>query len=107
MKTQNLEPLQTNELLKTGDRTDSPHNPKTRADIQAWLVAYIAAALTIAPDTIDITTSFDRYGLDSLTAISLTGELEIWLGREVDPMLLYDYPTIQSLAQSLAETNHN
>ncbi len=33
----------------------------------------------------------------------MTGDLEDWLGCELDPTLLYDYPTIDALAWHLAE----
>jgi acyl carrier protein len=33
----------------------------------------------------------------------MSGDLEDWVGRKIDPTLLYDYPTIETLAQHLAE----
>ena len=73
-------------------------------EIEDWTVAYIADLLEIDPEEIDTALPFDRYGLDSSAAVGLTGDLEDWLGREVDPTLLYDYPTIESLAKYLANT---
>lgn len=70
--------------------------------IQDWLVAYIANLLEIESEEIDVTIPFDRYGLDSSAAVGMTGELEDWLGKEVEPILLYDYPTIEALAQHLS-----
>ena len=49
-----------------------------------------------------MTTPFDRYGLSSMTAVLMTGEMEDWLGRTLDPTLPYDYPTIETLSQFLA-----
>ncbi len=74
-------------------------------EIQDWTVAYIADLLEIDPDEIDTALPFDRYGLDSTAAVGLTGDLEDWLGIEIDPTLLYDYPTIDSLAKYLAATS--
>jgi acyl carrier protein len=74
-----------------------------KENIQAWLVSYLVKALEIEPNQIDVTISFDRYGLDSAAAIGLTGDLADWLGRDLDPTLLFDYPTIEALAQHLAE----
>lgn len=62
----------------------------TKSEIQAWVISYIAKLLQVDSNQIDIETSFDRYGLDSSAAIDLTGDLEIWLGRDIDPTLLYD-----------------
>jgi acyl carrier protein len=40
--------------------------------------------------------------LDSAAAVGMTGELADWLDHEMDPTLLYDYPTIESLVQYLS-----
>lgn len=74
-------------------------------EIQDWLVAYLSDLLKIEPDEVDVTIPFDRYGLDSTAAISLTGDLEEWLGKEIDPTLLYDYPTVEALVEHLSATN--
>lgn len=71
------------------------------AKIQDWIVAYLADLLEIDADEVDVTIPFDRYGLDSSAAVGLTGDLETWLGMEVEPTLLYDYPTVESLVGHL------
>lgn len=73
----------------------------TVAEIQAWIVSYLAELLEVDPDDVDVTIPFDRYGLDSSAAVGMTGELEDWLGCEIDPTVMYDYPTIASLVQHL------
>ena len=80
-----------------------PQQPPTAVEIQAWIVDYLADLLEIDPDEVDIRISFDRYGLDSSVAVGLTGDLEDWMEIKLDPTLLYDYPTIESLAQHLAK----
>ena len=80
---------------------------QTAEAIQAWLVSKISGHLKVAPDVIDIRETFSRYGLDSVTAVSVSGELEKWLGRRLSPTLVYDYPTIKALAQHLAEAPDN
>jgi acyl carrier protein len=71
------------------------------AEIQGWLVSYLSNELKISSDQIDVKTPFDRYGLSSMTAVLMTGEMEEWLGRSLDPTLAYDYPTVEALAQYL------
>ena len=71
-------------------------------EIQDWIVAYLANLLEIEPEEVDVTIPFDRYGLDSSAAVGLTGDLEEWLGKEIDPTLLYDYPTVEALVQHLS-----
>ena len=74
----------------------------TEIEIQNWIVNYLAELLEVNPEKIDVTISFDSYGLDSSAAIGLTGDLEDWLGREVAPTLLYDYPTVEALTRYLS-----
>lgn len=76
---------------------------KTVEPIQAWLVAKVAEQLQVPPQEIDICEPLAQYGLGSLAAVRISGELQEWLGREVAPTLLYDYPTIQALGQYLAD----
>lgn len=73
------------------------------AEIQAWIVSYLAQLLEIDLDEVNVTIPFDQYGLDSAAAVGLTGDMEDWLGRKLDPTLLYDYPTAEALARHLAE----
>lgn len=67
------------------------------------MVEYLADLLETDTDEIDVTVPFDRYGLDSSAAVGLTGELEDWLGEEVPPTLLYDYPTVEALVEYLTK----
>ncbi|MBD3884958.1 acyl carrier protein [Phormidium tenue FACHB-886] len=88
--------------IKNDIKNDSRDLPSA-AEIQAWIVSYLAELLEIEPDDIDVTISFDQYGLDSAAAVGMTGDLEDWLGRKLDPTLLYDYPTVGSFSRHLAE----
>lgn len=76
--------------------------PPTAEDIQLWLVAKVAEMVAVDPDEIDITEPFSRFGLDSIAAAGLSGDLEDWLNRRLPPTLVWDYPTIELLAQHLA-----
>ena len=72
--------------------------------IHDWLISYLADLLDMEPDEIGTTTPFSRYGLDSSSTVILTGDLMEWLGCQIEPDTVYQYPTIQSLARFLAET---
>lgn len=76
---------------------------KSAPEIQVWLVSYLAKLLNIEPEDVNVTIPFERYGVNSEDAIILSGDLQEWLGCELDPTLLYDYPTIEALVQYLAE----
>lgn len=86
----------------TAARTLS-ESPSVEA-IQQWMVNYLAQQLRLDPQEIDPKLSFGQYGIDSVMAISLTGELEDQLGFRLSPTLPYDYPTIETLAEHLAQT---
>ncbi len=70
--------------------------------IQAWLVAKLAERLGLEPQEIDVGEPLASYGLGSTEAVSLAGELADWLGRQLSPALVYEYPTIEALARHLA-----
>jgi acyl carrier protein len=72
--------------------------------IQGWLVSHLVKEIGIAPDEIDVRAPFESYGLDSMILVSLTGELEDWLGWQLSPNLLYEYTSIEALSQHLAQT---
>ncbi|HEY9629174.1 MAG TPA: AMP-binding protein [Coleofasciculaceae cyanobacterium] len=78
--------------------------PQTRTEsmIQAWLVAKLSTLLSIAPQEIDIQQSMTQYGLDSLSMVTLAGELEQWLGCKLSSTAVYEYPSIVALAHYLA-----
>jgi acyl transferase domain-containing protein/acyl-CoA synthetase (AMP-forming)/AMP-acid ligase II/acyl carrier protein len=74
----------------------------TAGEIRSWLIERIARKLRIPVDDLDPREPLARYGLDSLTAVQTAGELERWLGRPLSPVLVYDHPTIDALAEHLA-----
>ncbi|MGH2412356.1 MAG: condensation domain-containing protein, partial [Microcystaceae cyanobacterium] len=75
----------------------------TQVEIQDWLVNYLSQLLEIDPEEVDVTNPFERYGLDSSAAVVLSGDLQDWLGCELEPELLFDCPTIETLTQYLTE----
>ncbi|MBE9201729.1 MULTISPECIES: acyl carrier protein [unclassified Nodularia (in: cyanobacteria)] len=77
----------------------------TQLKISEWIVDYMSDLLEIEPDEVDVETTFARYGLDSSAAVILTGDLGNWLGKEIEPTVMYDYPTISKLAEYVAEEN--
>jgi acyl carrier protein len=69
--------------------------------VREWLVATIAAQTGLAPDRVNVTEPFSRFGLDSQRAVILSGELQDWLGRAVPPTVVYDFPSIALVARDL------
>lgn len=81
--------------------TRGGRTPTSRA-IERWLVTRVAQLLALQPDDVDVRQPFAYYGIDSADSIALVGELEEWLGHRLSATLLWDYPTIGSVADHLA-----
>ena len=75
----------------------------TETQIQSWLITNISSVVEVDPQTIDIRKPLEYYGMDSMQAMHLSGDLEDWLGRQLSPTVVWDYPTIELLARHLAE----
>jgi acyl carrier protein len=84
-------------------QSTSQINPPNAEQIQAWLVEQIAEQLRIEPEEIDPQDTFESYSLDSAQAMSIVNKGEELLGYRPAPVLLWHYPTIESLSQRLAE----
>ena len=80
----------------------SSNSYPSREVIEGWLIDKVAESLQIDPHEIDIRQEFSEYGLDSVEAINVSGELENYLGCRLSPTLLWDYQNIASLAEYLA-----
>jgi acyl carrier protein len=71
--------------------------------IQNWLVSQLAEQLSLDAATIKVSEPLTRYGLDSIDAVTMVGDLEDWLELELPSTLFWDYPTIEKSAQYLSE----
>jgi natural product biosynthesis luciferase-like monooxygenase protein len=85
----------------------SEHLPtSTRAsEIQNWITDWLSRKLKIEPKLLEKNPrrkSFLDYGLKSVEAVELAIELERWLGCSLDATLVWNFPTIESLAGHLA-----
>ncbi len=70
-------------------------------ELERWLVAHVAELLEIPPERVNVEAPFSTFGLDSASAASLSVDVENLLGVQVDPMDLYDYPTIRRFVRYL------
>ena len=71
--------------------------------LQQGLIRKISALTDILESNIKTTIPLADYGLDSLQAVSLSGEIEEWLGIPLEPTIVWDYPTIEELSKHLLE----
>ncbi len=72
------------------------------AEIEGWLIEWIAARLKVPPAQVRVSTPFLEFGLGSVDAVEMAAELEHRLGRRLSPTAVYNYPTIAAMARWLA-----
>ena len=75
----------------------------TAEEIVAWLVEHLASTLGLRPEDIDLQEDFTSHGLSSTDAAFLSGDLENWLRWRLEPTVAWEYPTIVTLSQYLAD----
>jgi len=69
--------------------------------IEGWLVTRIADYTNRAPHQVDPAVPLAELGLDSVSAVSLCGEIEDRWELDLDPTMVFDYPTITDIAEFL------
>ena len=74
---------------------------REKTEIVQWIQGQLAGILDISPSEIHPNESLMSYGLDSSTAVAMTERLSRWLGHDVEPTLLLDFPTIEQVAAAL------
>jgi acyl carrier protein len=74
----------------------------SEAEIRDFCLDYLRKNLDIPADEIVPEANFARLGLDSGNSIHFLVGLEEWLGRELDPEVIYQHPTVGDLARHLA-----
>lgn len=83
------------------DRAHLSPSVKTSEVIQRWMFLKVSDLVGIHPDELDIHTSFEHYGVMSADAAMLLGDLSDWLEVDLQPRVLFEYPTIAQLTQFL------
>lgn len=72
-------------------------------EVLTWLTLKFADWLEVPPDELGSQRPIASYGLDSISAVTLSVQLEEELGVELDTAVLWDRPTLESLAEHLVE----
>ncbi|AEV70906.1 phosphopantetheine-containing protein [Mycolicibacterium rhodesiae NBB3] len=83
-------------------KTAVVEGPLTHEKVRGWLVAELASMVKISEAEVDTAKPFDAYGLDSRTAVQVSGKLEKVVERRLSPAILFDHETIDDLADFLA-----
>jgi thioesterase domain-containing protein/acyl carrier protein len=90
-------------MSPTPDLLGGENALRSRHDVRDWLVNKLAGTLKADPASIDVAAPLYSLGVDSLTAITLTGELAEWLHRDISATLMWDHGSIDAIAGALAD----
>jgi acyl carrier protein len=75
--------------------------------IMSWLISEVEELLSVKGADLAVDEPLVNYGLSSMTGMMLSGDIETWLGIQLDPSVAWEYPTIESLAEYLAQEVQN
>ncbi|OBB16063.1 acyl carrier protein [Mycobacteriaceae bacterium 1482268.1] len=67
-----------------------------------WLATTLASYLELPPTAIDPKVPLAEMGVDSVHAVSLVGDIEVHFDIDVDPTLIFDYPTLSHIADYIS-----
>ncbi|MCW2565607.1 MAG: acyl carrier protein [Mycobacterium sp.] len=73
-----------------------------RRPILRWLTTQLASYLEVPATTIDVMVPLADMGVDSVHAISLVGDVEMHFDIDVDPTMIFDYPTLAHIAEYIS-----
>jgi acyl carrier protein len=83
---------------------DAPKRQVETPEVLNWLTLKFADWLEVSPDELNPQQPISSYGLDSISAVTLSVQLEEELGVELETAVLWERPTLESLAEHLTET---
>jgi acyl carrier protein len=70
-------------------------------DLRSWVRQQLAQRLGRSSEDIVLDKSIEDFGLDSIDAVELAGELEQALGIEIDPAAFLNNPTLEASIAAL------
>ena len=73
-----------------------------RRPILRWLTTQLASYLEVPATAINPMVPLAEMGVDSVHAISLVGDVELHFDIDVDPTMIFDYPTLAGIAEFIS-----
>ncbi len=77
--------------------------PNILSDTRSWMIQWLIARAGVDPVDVDTEKPFANYGLDSMTAVEMSGEIEDWSGVELTPIVVWNYPTVATLSEFVTD----
>lgn len=89
-------------FFRKGGKEVESNEPLSEEVIRQWLVKRLARQVKVDPSEIDTAKKFELYGLDSIVAVQVSGDLEKLVEQRLSPALLFEHPSIDELSAHLA-----
>jgi acyl carrier protein len=70
-------------------------------ELQEWVRQHLARSAGVAPESIVFDRKLGDYGLDSVDAVLMAGELEDHFGIEIDPASFIQHTNFETMLSSL------
>jgi acyl carrier protein len=74
--------------------------------LRGWVRQHLAKLLNVGPESIALDRTLSDYGLDSVDAVLMAGELEAAFEIEIDPAIFIRFDTFEAMVVGLAPTLH-
>jgi acyl-CoA synthetase (AMP-forming)/AMP-acid ligase II/acyl carrier protein len=88
--------------VRTNVGTSGAEALETAQGLESWLLTKLAAVVGAPVSELDPAAPFAQYGLDSASAVALSGEIATELKMDLEATLFWDHPTLSDLAAHLA-----
>jgi acyl carrier protein len=75
--------------------------------LRDWVRRHLAQLLNVPPESIALDRTLVDYGLDSVDAVLMAGELEGAFEMEIDPALFLKFDTFEAMVVGLASAVHS
>lgn len=89
------------EDLSQPKRKEQDGNQNLFLETVGWLVTLFSDELKIAAEDFETDETFQEYGIDSIILAQLVQQMNQALNGDIDPSILFEYPTIESFANWL------
>ncbi len=73
----------------------------SESELRGWVRQHIAKLLNVHADELDLNQTLESFGMDSVDAVLMAGEMEEFLNIEIDPAALLQYPTIEQMVAAM------
>ncbi len=77
--------------------------PQLSEEVLRWLIQWLTQRANLNPEAMQADTPFAELGIDSLSAVEISQDLDQVLGLQLPPMVIWSFPSSAALSEYLAE----